>query len=131
MNHSLVEILGINRTAEEKWRSSFFPLSVIATLQLLHPSFPETEVKKVLSRSIDGAKAAKDNPQAAIRQYFRAFFYGPAHPYGHPAEEASLTSITRANIAEYAARMYVGRNTVAIVAGSQVQCSSLSVTFPA
>lgn len=84
---------------------------------LLHPSFPEAEVKKVLSRGIDGAKAAKDNPQAAIRQYFRAFFYGPAHPYGHPAQEASLTRITRNNIAEYAARAYVGRNTVVIVAG--------------
>ena len=48
---------------------------------VLHPSFAEPEVTRVLTRSVDAARAQKDNPQAAIAQYFRAFFYGPAHPY--------------------------------------------------
>jgi len=84
---------------------------------LLHPVFPEDEVKKALARSIDGTRAQKDNPQAAITQYFRAFFYGPAHPYGHPADEASLGRMNREKIAEYAKRMYVGPNIIAVVAG--------------
>jgi zinc protease len=84
---------------------------------LLHPAFPESEVKKVLARSIDAARAQKDNPQAAIAQYFRAFFYGPAHPYGHPPDEASLGRIDRAKIADYARQMYVGPNMIAVVAG--------------
>lgn len=84
---------------------------------MLHPAFPESEVKKALARSVDGTKAQKDNPQAAITQYFRAFFYGPAHPYGHPADEASFGKMTRETIADYARRLYVGRNMIVVVAG--------------
>jgi zinc protease len=84
---------------------------------LLHPSFPEEEVKKILSQRVDAAKASKDNPQAAISQYFRAFFYGPKHPYGRPADEASLRRITREMITNYSRQMFVGSNLVVIVAG--------------
>jgi predicted Zn-dependent peptidase len=84
---------------------------------LLHASFPEEETRKALSRAVDGAKAQKDNPQAAIGQYFRAFFYGPAHPWGHPADEASYGRITRAAIADYARRTYVGKNMIVLVGG--------------
>ena len=85
---------------------------------ILHPVFPESEVKKALSQSIDGSRSQKDNPQAAISQYFRAFFYGPAHPYGRPADEASLNRIDRYKIVEYAKRIYTGKNTIVILGGS-------------
>jgi zinc protease len=84
---------------------------------LLHPSFPEEEVKKTLSQRVDAANASKDNPQAAISQYFRAFFYGPKHPYGRPADEASFRRITREVITTYSRQMFVGSNLVVIVAG--------------
>jgi zinc protease len=84
---------------------------------LLHASFPESEVKKALARSIDTVKSAKDNPQAAITPYYRAFFYGPAHPYGRPADEASFGRMTRERIAGYAQKMYAGRNMIVVVAG--------------
>jgi predicted Zn-dependent peptidase len=84
---------------------------------ILHPSFPETEVKKTLSQQIDAARSQKDNPQAAIAQYFRAFYYGPGHPYGRPADEASLRRIDREKIADYAKKMYTGKNMIVIVGG--------------
>jgi len=84
---------------------------------LVHSAFPESEVQKALARAIDASKAQKDNPQAAIAQYFRAFFYGAGHPYGRPADEASLARITRANIVDYALRMYRGVNIIVVVAG--------------
>lgn len=84
---------------------------------ILHPSFPDAEVKKTLARSVDAVRAGKDNPQTAIAQYFRAFFYGPAHPYGHPADEASYAKMTREVIAQYARRMYAGKNLIVIVSG--------------
>jgi predicted Zn-dependent peptidase len=94
---------------------------------LLHAAFPEDETRKTLARSIDSAKAEKDNPQAAIGQYFRAFFYGPDHPYGRPADEASFGRINRAAIADYAHRMIVGRNLIVIVGGDfdSAQAASL------
>jgi predicted Zn-dependent peptidase len=84
---------------------------------ILHPSFPEAEVKKALAQRIDAARAQKDNPQAAIAQYFRAFFYGPSHPYGRPADEATLRRIDREKIVEYAKRLYTGKNMIVIVGG--------------
>ena len=56
---------------------------------VLNASFPEAEVKKTLAQRIDGVKSSKDNLQLATGQYFRAFFYGPDHPYGHVATEAT------------------------------------------
>lgn len=84
---------------------------------VLHPVFPEAEVRKTLSQRIDAAKALKDNPQAAIGQYFAAFFFGPNHPYGRPADENSLARIQRADIAGFHARNYTGKNLVVIVSG--------------
>jgi len=84
---------------------------------VLHPSFPDAEVKKALARSVDEVRSAKDNPQTAIAQYFRAFFYGPGHPYGHPATEASYAKMTRESIADYARRMFVGKNLIVVVSG--------------
>ena len=99
---------------------------------LLHPSFPEEEVKKALTRGMDVTRTQKDNPQAAINQYFRAFFYGPDHPYGHPTDEASLGRMNRQTIVDYAKRMYVGPNMIAIVAGdfdSSTAVAALRKTF--
>jgi predicted Zn-dependent peptidase len=86
---------------------------------LLHPVFPEAEVRKVLAQRADAAKALKDNPQAAAQQYYRAFFFGPQHPYGHPGDgdELSLARISRDAILGYHRRTYVGANTIVVAAG--------------
>jgi zinc protease len=84
---------------------------------VLRPAFPEAEVKKVLAQRIDAAKALKDEPQDAAGVYFRAFFYGAAHPYGRPADELSLARITRAAITDYHRRMYTAGNMTVIAVG--------------
>ena len=63
---------------------------------LLNPVFPPEEVAKLLEQKIDGVKAAKDQVQAVIGEYFAAALYG-RHPYGRPTDgdEKSLASITR------------------------------------
>jgi zinc protease len=82
-----------------------------------HPAFPEAEVRKILSQRVDAAKAVKDNPGASIGGYFQAAFYGPSHPYGHPADEITLAHIQRQDIVDFHARNYCGRNIVVIVSG--------------
>jgi predicted Zn-dependent peptidase len=90
-------------------------LAIVADT-VLRPSFPAEEVKKTLARQADGLKSLRDNP-FAINSYFRSFFFGDGHPYGHVADEASLDRIRRDDILAYHKRMYVGRNLVVIVAG--------------
>lgn len=51
---------------------------------ILHPAFPEAEVRKILAQRIDSAKSAKDNPQFVVGQYFAAFFFGPIIPMAAP-----------------------------------------------
>ena len=83
---------------------------------ILHPTFPEEEVRKELARRLDGLKTLKDSP-GAINSHYRSFFFGSAHPYGRVADEASLDHIRREDILDYHKRIYAGRNLVVIVAG--------------
>ena len=85
---------------------------------LLNPTFPEDEVKKALTQSSNGIKAAKDNPQAVIGQYFNAYLFG-AHPYGRPAggDEKSLANITRDDLVQFYSEKYQAFNTILTVVG--------------
>ena len=83
----------------------------------LRPAFTETEARKELARRVDQMKAAKDNAQASIGNYFRAEYFGPSHPYGAPPDEGSYSRMSRADIAAYHARYYCGRNMLIVVTG--------------
>ena len=89
-----------------------------------HPTFPEEEVKKLLSQRVDGAKSIKDSPAGSIGPYYQAAFFGPDHPYGHPADEITLARITRKDIVDFHAKNYCGRNVIVIVSGDFDAASS-------
>jgi zinc protease len=84
---------------------------------VLHPAFTESEVRKELARRVDAAKATKDNPQASINSYFRAAFFGGAHPYGHPPDEMTYSRIGQKDIANYHTKFYCGKNMLIVVTG--------------
>ena len=84
---------------------------------LTRPSFPESEVNKMLAQRVDAAKAVKDNPRAAADAYYRGFFFGMGHPYGRIADEVSLARIRRKDVLEYHGRMYGGKNMIVAVVG--------------
>jgi zinc protease len=85
---------------------------------LLHPTFPQAEVEKLLAQSIDGIRGAKDDPQQVLGLYYNGYLYG-AHPYGRPAEgdEISLQRIKREAIVKFYEGNYAPGNTVLAVAG--------------
>lgn len=83
---------------------------------VLRPTFPEAEVTKMLAQRVDGARSAKDNP-GVIATYYRAFFFGPRHPYGRPADELSYQRIHRDDIVSYHQKQYAGKNTILVVSG--------------
>jgi zinc protease len=84
---------------------------------ILHPTFPNKEVVKLLGRRRDDIKALKDNPEAAISPYAHAFFFGPTHPYGRIIDEESVSRITRVDIEQYYKRIYTAHNFIVAVAG--------------
>jgi predicted Zn-dependent peptidase len=92
----------------------------------LNPAFPEAEVKKLLSQRVDGVKSSKDNLQMAATLYFRSFFYGPDHPYGRVASEATLATIDRKAIVENHQKFYCGRNMILTIAGNFEEAEALA-----
>jgi predicted Zn-dependent peptidase len=105
-------------SAEFMTRTAEPALAVIEDV-LLHPAFPEAEVKKVRAQSIDEARSAKDNPGAAIRLYFEPFFYPAAHPYARSmgGDEAALGRITRPAIEAFYKGQFAGRNLILVAVG--------------
>jgi predicted Zn-dependent peptidase len=85
---------------------------------LLHPTFPQTEVDKLLAQNLDGVRAAKDDPRSVLGTYFDAYLYG-GNGYGRPSDgdELSLKRIHRDAIATFYTTYYTPGNTILAVAG--------------
>lgn len=85
---------------------------------LLHPTFPQAEVDKLVAQSIDGIKGAKDDPQQVLGQYYHGYLFG-ARSYGRPSEgdEISLKKISRDAIVKFYETNYAPGNTILAVAG--------------
>ena len=85
---------------------------------MLHPAFPEAEVKKLAAQRVDGIKSAKDRAAGVIAQYYNAYLFG-SHPYGRPTggTEASIASITRDDVVKFYETNYAPGGTVMAVAG--------------
>ena len=85
---------------------------------VLHPTFPQNETDKILAQSLDGVKAAKDEPQSVLGLYYAGFLYG-SHPYGRPSDgdELSLKRIQRDAIVKFYAANYAPGNTILGIAG--------------
>lgn len=85
---------------------------------LLNPTFPQDEVTKMLKQRVDSARAAKDQAQAVIGNYYNAYLFG-AHPYGRPTggDEKSLAGLTREDVAKFYDTYYTPGGTILGVAG--------------
>jgi zinc protease len=85
---------------------------------LLHPTFPQDEVDKLLAQALDGVRGAKDDPQQVLGLYYDGYLYG-THPYGRPAggDEVSLQRIKRDAILKFYETNYVPGNVLLAVAG--------------
>src|SRR5215475_12370601 len=85
---------------------------------LLHASFPQAEVDKLLAQSVDGIKAAKDQAESVLGTYYAGYLYG-AHPYGRPGggDELTLKRIQREGILKFYSTNYAPGNTILAIAG--------------
>jgi zinc protease len=85
---------------------------------VLRPTFPQAEVDKLLAQSLDGVKAAKDQPEAVLGEYFYGYLFG-MNPYGRPegGDEVTLKKIQRGAIVKFYESYYAPENTILAVAG--------------
>jgi zinc protease len=85
---------------------------------LMHPVFSQPEVDKLLAQSLDGVRAAKDEPRAVLGTYYDAYLFN-GNGYGRPpdGDEISLTRIHRDAIVKFYESYYVPGNIILAVAG--------------
>jgi len=85
---------------------------------LLHPTFPQAEVDKLVAQSVDGVKAAKDSAREVLFPYFQGYLYD-GRGYGRPTsgDENSLKKIQRDAVAKFYETYYTPGNTILAVAG--------------
>jgi predicted Zn-dependent peptidase len=92
-------------------------LDILADV-ILHPTFPQDEVTKMLKQRIDGIKSAKDRAQGVLGNYFNAYLFG-SHPYGRPVggDEKSLPTLTRDDVSGFYQTYYTPGNTILAASG--------------
>jgi len=90
----------------------------LLTDAMLHPTFPQAEVDKLLSQEIDGIKAAKDDAQSVALTYYYGYLFGK-HAYARPdgGDELSLARIKRDGIVKFYEANYGPGSTILAVAG--------------
>jgi len=82
----------------------------------LHPTFPQSELERVVMQTQSGLKARKSEPDAIVDVVRRKALYGDAHPYGEIQTEETVSKITREKcIALYKAYFKPNRAILAVV----------------
>lgn len=101
----------------------FFKQDADTALDLLSellqkPSFPATEVEKLIQQRVDTLKQDKEDARAILPRYFYGALFGH-HPYGRPptGDERSLVSIHRDDVVAFHQRHYGPETTIIAVAG--------------
>jgi zinc protease len=82
------------------------------------PAFPDESLQRERARALLGLRQAEQSPAAVANKAFFAQLY-QRHPYAAPSEgdAAGLNAITRAELAAFHQRLYVGRNAVLAMIG--------------
>jgi predicted Zn-dependent peptidase len=123
-----IDFMGANLgiTAAEEYAQVYgdslaehFPrLMEIAAGCLTDPAFAADEFEKERSLTIDGLKAAKDDPGSAVRYYFQKAYFG-GHPMGYLATgtETSLKTMTAQAVKDFYKKHFRPDRAVAAVVG--------------
>jgi len=112
----------------ESLTEHFPKLMTIAADCLMNPAFKGDEFEKERKTRLDGLKAVKDNPGAAVRSYFTKAYFG-SHPLGHLANgtEASLQAMTLADIKSYYQKFYRPEKSVSALVGGIDKAAALDL----
>lgn len=86
---------------------------------VMRPDFPDAELDRLRKERLTGLLRRYDDPGSIASVLFDETLFGKSHAYGRPAfgTEASLRSITTADLRAYYERHYTPNNTTAIIVG--------------
>jgi zinc protease len=124
-----IAFLGVSLSPNSSWESSTLSLHT-PTAQLdsalalfadvaLNPSFPANEFDRVKKTRLTELLQLRDQGPAIANIAFPAIVYGNTHPYGIPSlgTEASVQSLTTADLQSYYRTNFKPNNTTLIIVG--------------
>ncbi len=102
-------------TLSKHWASA---LNLMADV-LKHPTFPEHELERVRREHLTDLRRSKDDPTAVAEQLVSGLAFTRGSGYGHPIQgnEASLSSLSREDVANHFQKVYGPVNSTFVVAG--------------
>jgi zinc protease len=88
---------------------------------VLHPSYPETEVKREQKLVLAGIDREQNTPATLALRVLPALLYGPEHPYGNPltgsGTKESVAKLTREDLVKFHDTWLRPNNSTLIVVG--------------
>jgi zinc protease len=94
----------------------FQPALDIVADMLANSTFPAAALERLRAQRIVALNQAKDRTTAIAGVVFPKVLYGPAHPYGRSATEASIKAITRDEVVAFHKNYFqLGRAIVTVV----------------
>ncbi len=126
-----LETLGANLRGYSNLDLSFVSLSALTakldpSLDLfadvvLHPSFPENEVKREQKLTLAGIEREQNTPATLALRVLPALLYGAGHPYGNPltgsGTKESVSKLTREDLVKFHDTWLRPNNSTLIVTG--------------
>lgn len=90
-------------------------LAILADM-MLNSTFPAEALERLRARTLVNLTQQRDQPAVISSQVFAKILYSEAHPYGQRTTEASVKSITRDDVADFAkAYFQPGRAIITVV----------------
>ncbi len=113
LDYSLVSLNTLKSTMDPS-------LDIYADL-ILHPAFPEKEFLRLQKERIAGIQREKVTPQAMALRVVPTLLYGDGHPYAVPftgtGTEASVSKMTREDLAKFHETWFKPNNATLLVVG--------------
>jgi zinc protease len=113
LDYSLVSLNTLTSTMDPS-------LNIYADL-ILHPAFPEKEFQRLQKERIAGIQREKVTPQAMALRVVPTLLYGVGHPYAVPftgtGTEASVSKMTREDLAKFHSTWFKPNNATLLVVG--------------
>ncbi len=95
----------------------FAPTLAIAEEVLLHPSFPDNEVRIYCAKSKQNLAINRNRVDFLARQFFVGALFGEAHPYGVSSDESCYDALTPADLRAFHELFYRAGNCFVVVSG--------------
>ncbi|HEY0015710.1 MAG TPA: pitrilysin family protein [Longimicrobium sp.] len=107
-----------NLTASVNVLSDQLPLAFeLLSDVVLRPTFPAEELETVRGQQLAALRAALGSPATLASRTFERQAFGTAHPYGRRSVPATVSAITRDDVAAFHRAHFVPRNAMLVVSG--------------